>query len=151
MCLVYSICMNKIVIILKNLYVRMKKKSDLFEGLYRRTNEWFFCEQRGDTLVKFLEGEGIHKIAVYGMGDFANRIYDEVQKSSLLEVVFEIDKNKSMYSNTDLYTLEEEFPQNIDAIIITDFNNYEQVEKRLKQKGNYKIFLLDDIIYNKLG
>lgn len=127
---------------------RTQNRLDLFEGFYRPMKEWFAKEQAGNSLAKFLESRQYNKIGIYGMGDFANRIYDALKDSSI-EVVCSMDENKSAYSDTVLLTFEDDFPE-MDAVIITDFRNGDSIMERLSEKGNFDMLLLDDIIYNEL-
>lgn len=129
-------------------YKKASHREELFEGLYRQMNEWFAQEQKGNTLVKYLEKNNYNRIAIYGMGDAANRVYDSV-KESRIEVVYEADTARSFYSDAPLLTLEDEFPQ-VDLIIATDFFSFEGVKEKLEQKGKCDVKLLQDIIFGEL-
>lgn len=127
---------------------KTKARLDMFEGFYRPMKEWFAKEQAGCTLKNFLMEKNYCKIGIYGMGDFANRIYDAL-KDSPIEVVCCIDSKKSAYSDTTLFTLEDELPD-MDAIIITDYKNADSIIDSLSKKGDFELMLLEDIIYNEL-
>ncbi len=127
---------------------RIQKRQDLFERLYRPINEWFAKEQAGRTLAKYLEEKQYKKIAIYGMGNLANRIYDAL-KNSPVEIVCCIDENNSYYSDTELITISDDFPK-LDAVIFTDFLKGEEVMNEIKKKGAFDILFLEDIIFNEL-
>lgn len=126
----------------------LQNRQDLFEGLYRPINEWFAKEQSGHTLKDYLEKKQYKKIGIFGMGNLANRVYDAL-KSSDIEIVCCIDQSRSVYSDTKLISINDEFPL-MDAIIITDFKNSASIKQQIEKKGNYDILLLDDIIFNEL-
>ena len=130
-------------------YKKASSREQMFEGLYRQMNEWFAQEQKGNTLVKYLEKNNYNKIAIYGMGDAANRVFDSVQGSDV-EIVFEADKARSLYSDVPLLTLEDEFPK-VDLIIATNFMSFENVKEKLEQKGKCDVKLLQNIIFCELG
>ena len=129
-------------------FKKMQKRQDFFEGLYRQINEWFTKEQAGKTLAMYLEKKQYKRIGIYGMGNLANRIYDAL-KSSHIKVVCCIDENKSFYSDAKLITMDDDFPE-MDAVIITDFRNGEDIKKRIRKKGKFDICFLDNIIFNEL-
>lgn len=82
------------------------------------------------------------------MGNLANRVYDALRYSRI-KVVCCIDENKSFYSDAKLITMDDDFPE-MDAVIITDFRNGEDIKKRIRVKGKFDICLLADIIFNEL-
>lgn len=130
-------------------YLKVYCRANMFERLYRQTNEWFCQEQQGHTLAIFLEQRHYSRIAVYGLGDTANRIYDSL-KNTPVEVIFGIDKNKSFYCDTEILTLDDEFPS-VDLIIVTDFDSYETLRQKLEEKGNHLVMSLEQIIFHELG
>ncbi len=107
-------------------------------------NKWLRNIGEQKSLSEELLRLGYSKIAIYGMGDIANRIYEQLEKTSV-QVVYEIDKERDVYSDVELYIIEDELLP-VDAIIVADFMNYENIKNKLKSKTNCEILSIEDIV-----
>lgn len=122
-------------------------KIDKFKSYYNILNQWLILKQEGKSLEKFFCDKGYKSIAIYGMGELGNRLYEELKDSSL-EVKYAIDKNASnTYSELTVYEIEEKLPT-VDVIVVSPIFAFDEIEKDLSEIVNYPIISLEDIVFN---
>ena len=122
------------------------KKLDKFKSYYNMLNQWLVLKQEGKSLTEYFVNNNINTIAIYGMGEMGNRLYDEL-KNSGIKVKYAIDKNaESTYSELDIRTLKDELPF-VDAIIVTAVFAFDDIEKEISSNVEYKVISLEDVVY----
>lgn len=128
----------------RGLYEYGNKYYDYFQLM----NRWMACRNEGKGVEKYFEESGISKIAIYGMGDLADRLAEELQ-GSRINVVYGIDKEVCCTNSrvTEVYSLEDAWPS-VDAIVITPFRAVPQIEQELRKKCPYRLLSLEEVIYS---
>lgn len=123
-----------------------KDKERKMNSYYHLFNKWLMIRQEGKTLVDFFEQNQYKTIAIYGMKEFGERLFDEL-KGSGITVKYIIDKNiDGVYADIDVVTPDEEL-QPVDAIIVTATHYFDEIEESLYQKVDYPIISLEDVLY----
>lgn len=133
---------------LKNKVIRERNdKVDKFKSYYNMLNQWLVLKQEGKSLEQYFVENNISTIAIYGMGEMGNRLYDEL-KNSNIEVKYAIDKNAdSTYSELEVYELEDSLDE-VDAIIVTAIFAYDEIEESISEVVDYNTINLEDIVYS---
>lgn len=131
-------------------YMEYFKELNELAEKYRRYNgvlqQWLRLKNAGRSVAEHLVKRNISNIAIYGMGDLGNRLYEEL-KFSAIKVLYGIDQNKdNVFSEIPVYSVEDELPP-VDAIIVTPYLSYDQIILRVKEKYQGDIISLEDIIY----
>lgn len=122
-------------------------KVDKFKGYYNMLNQWLILKQEGKSLEKYFTDNGYKTVAIYGMGEMGNRLYDELKDSQNVEVKYAIDKNAmSTYSDLDVKEMEDELPV-VDVIVVTATFAFDEIETELHEITNYPVVSLDDVVY----
>lgn len=131
----------------KNEEIRKNKKSkDKFKGYYNLLNQWLRLKQERKSLETFFAENQYKTIAIYGMGELGNRLYDEL-KDSNIQVEYAIDENTAgAYSEVKVITPEENLPE-VDVIVVTAVFAYNEIEEKLSEKTHLPIISLEDIVY----
>lgn len=107
--------------------------------------EWLQKKNQNISILQYCEKYNIRRIAIYGMGDLGQRLYEELSLSDF--ELYGIDQNKKqIYAIIDMYDMQDELPE-ADAVIITPYLNYNEIEHKLKKKGMRNIISLENIIY----
>lgn len=131
-----------------------KKKSDARVDKLRKMGEfyniliqWLSIRQEGKTLVSYFTQNEYGKIAIYGMKELGERLYDEL-KDSEVEVKYIIDKNAdALYADVDVVTPYDPLEE-VDAIVVTAIHYFDEIEMMLEEKVGCPIISLEDIVYD---
>ena len=125
---------------------RTTEKVDKFKSYYNMLNQWLLLKQQGKSLTKYFEDKGYKSIAIYGMGEMGNRLYDELLGTDIV-VKYAIDKNAAnTYSELTVCELEDEL-ETVDAIIVTAIFAFEEIEASVNGVVNYPVISLEDVVY----
>ena len=109
-------------------------------------DQWFATKQEGKSVADYLKSEGIKTVAIYGMSFMGQRLYEEL-KDTDVEVKYGIDKNwNKIYADIDIVAPEDELEE-VDAIIVTAFCFFNEIEESLVEKTDSRILSLDDLVY----
>lgn len=121
-------------------------KVDKFKSYYNMLNQWLILKQEGKNLESYFVNSGYKKIAIYGMGEMGNRLYDELKNSSV-KVVYAIDKAAgSTYSEIDVFEIDDELPE-VDAVVVTAIFAFDEIENALSDKVSCNIISLEDVVF----
>lgn len=114
--------------------------------LYMAFDQWLRVRQEGKTLVEYFKKQGYKTVAIYGMKELGERLYDELQGSDIT-VKYVIDKNADeIYADVDVITPDEEL-EPVDVIVVTALYFFDEIEEMLSDKVDYPIISLEDILY----
>lgn len=114
--------------------------------LYMAFDQWLRIRQEGKTLVEYFEKQGYKTVAIYGLKELGERLYDELQGSGIT-VKYVIDKNAdSIYADVDVVTPDDEL-EPVDVIVVTAIYYFDEIEEMLSAKVDYPIVSLEDILY----
>lgn len=133
--------------ILKGKSIDFKQgKIDKFKSYYNMLNQWLILKQEGKSLEQYFVDNHYNSIAIYGMGEMGNRLYDEL-KNSRVEVKYAIDKNAdSTYAEIDVLELDDKL-EKVDAVVVTAIFAFEEIEEELMDKIEFPIISLEDVVY----
>ena len=113
---------------------------------FQLMNQWVKAKQYRSNLSGYFEENGYNHIAIYGMGIVGQTLLEELQKTKI-EVVYGIDRNAhKTYTEVDVLTPENALPE-VDAIVVTVVESFDNVAQNLKGKIDCPIISLMDVIY----
>ncbi len=126
----------------------LKKYGDKYYEYFQLLDQWLTSRNEGKRIANFFRQENIGKIAIYGMGELANRLFEELEGSDI-QILYGIDRDICCTNSriTDIYYPDDILPE-VDAIVITPFLSAEGIEKNLEKKCGYRLISLDQIIYS---
>lgn len=109
-------------------------------------DKWFATKQEGKSVADYLKKEDIKTVAIYGMSFIGQRLYEELRNTGI-EVAYGIDRNcDRIYADIDIVTPEDELKE-VDAIIVTAFSFFDEIEESLMEKTDSRILSIEDLIY----
>ena len=125
-----------------------KENGDKYFYYFQLLNRWMIGRQEGKRAADFLREEGMEKIAIYGMGDLANRLAEELQGSDV-HVLYGIDRDVCCTNSriAEVYSPEDALPE-VDGIVITPFRSLAGIKRLLEERCPYRLLSLEDIIYS---
>lgn len=146
--LIGSIGSGLLITHLNNISIKEKNsKINKYRSYYEILNRWLILKQEGKSLEKYLLDNGYKNIAIYGMGELGNRLYDEL-KSSSVKVKYAMDTNYSgKYAELDIKDLEDDLPE-VDIIIVTATFAFDEISGKLGKAVDCLIVPLEDVVYN---
>lgn len=97
--------------------------------------EWLSWKSRKKNIAEWLLNRDIKSVAIYGMGELGNRLYEDLSKfEDVINVNYVIDNNiTNTFSELPVLSLEDNLPK-VDAIIVTPFFAFESIENSIKKK-----------------
>lgn len=124
------------------------KQVEKFRLYYEVSNKWLKVEFDHYNIEDYFIENGYHTIAIYGMGELGNRLYEKLSESSI-EIKYGIDKDTTLaFAEIDILALDEvEKFEGIDCIVVSSVNAFESVKKGLKGKCDCDIISLEDVVY----
>lgn len=110
--------------------------------------DWLLMRQNSREIGRLLHRKGIHSIGIYGMGDFAECLINEL-KGSGIDVLFGIDRKqeKCSFFEGDIYKPGMKYPS-VDAIIITPFVDLYDIRDSILSQNNCEVISLEELIYD---
>lgn len=124
-----------------------KGKVDKFKGYYNLLNQWLLLKQEGKSLEKYFIDNGYKTVAIYGMGEMGNRLYDELKNSTEVEIKYAVDKNaESTYAEIDVVDKDGEF-EDVDVIVVTATFAFDEILEELNNKVDFPVVSLEDVVF----
>lgn len=124
----------------------MTQKAAKVHELYMAFDQWLRIRQEGKTLVEYFISHNYGTVAIYGMKELGERLYDELEGTDIT-VSYIIDKNaNAIYADVNVITPYEELKP-VDVIVVTAVYYFDEIEEMLSEKVNCPIISLEDILY----
>lgn len=120
---------------------RSKKKFELM-------CQWMKLKIRAISLMEFFRDRGIQSIAIYGMGEIGQLIYDELARENEEFIRYAIDQSGMKYMESlPTYCLKRDLPK-VDAIVITPVLITDQLEEQIYESlGECVTFVFEELLY----
>ncbi|MBP5385603.1 MAG: hypothetical protein J6Y57_11625 [Lachnospiraceae bacterium] len=123
------------------------EKVDKFKGYYNMLNQWLMLKQDGKNLSAYFKANDYRTIAIYGMGEMGNRLYDEL-KGTDIEIKYAVDKNAaSTYSELDVVDPDDCRFEDVDCIVVTATFAFDEIAEKLEKEVSFPIVSLEDVVY----
>ena len=129
------------------------------EELKKRVGERLTDDQKenlkglGSTIEKnkgnFLQTITFQNIAIYGMKELGERLWDEIKKSDIT-VKYVIERNPSVLGDFVILSPEDELPP-VDLIVITADYYYSEISDMLGKKVDYTMLSISSLIGRAYG
>lgn len=131
----------------KKIIEKKEGKINKFKKYYDMLNQWMIIKQEGKSLENYFINNGYHSIAIYGMGEMGNRLYEDL-KGTKITVKYAIDKEAGLtYAEVETREITDTLPT-VDAIVVTAVFAFDEIEESLKKTCDYPIISLQDVIYD---
>lgn len=128
----------------KKLLIQERKVHFLYEFM----NRWLLLKQKNINLSKFFIDKKLKSIAIYGAHYMGQRLYDELQGSSV-NVLYAIDKSpKRLDWQIPIYH-PNDILENVDAIVITPIFDYLEIKDDLSEKLTCPMLSIEDVLFYK--
>ncbi|MEE3453180.1 hypothetical protein [Dialister sp.] len=132
-----------------------EKKSDYFqsranqyEDYYHLLNHWLEAKNYGASAAEYFEANGWKNIAIYGMGDLANRLMEDLEGTSV-RVSYGIDRDTAgtVARIAEVYSPGQKLPS-ADAVVVTPFYSFDAIKETLGKQVTCPIVSLENVIWS---
>lgn len=125
---------------------KLNAKTDKFKQYYNTLNQWLNNKDTGKSSEDFFKRNNYKTVAIYGMGEIGNRLYNEL-KNSDIKIKYVIDQSID-YLNQEIPVVSpEDRLEEVDVIVITPTFAYEEIKSRLSKKVNCPIISINEVLY----
>lgn len=132
---------------------QIRKKSFEVSGKYfsytKILDMWMHIIEKGSSLERILINKGYKTIAVYGLGILGKHLVKQLRMCAV-EVKYIIDRNKFLTCDDIKVITAGAEMQEVDAVIVTPVNEYEEIETLLKQFYCVDIISLEALLREEL-
>ncbi len=126
----------------------MKRELEKYIDQFNMTSHWLEAVLAGISAYEYFEEKKIQKIAIYGMGELANRLMEDVVSHGI-EIEYGIDQDvaNTLSRISNVLTFEDKWPA-VDAIVVTPIHAFEEIESKIKEKCDYNVVSLEEVIWS---
>ncbi|MBD5492109.1 MAG: glycosyltransferase [Lachnospiraceae bacterium] len=126
----------------KQLFVQKKKEHFMYEFM----NRWLMLKQQGISLSLFFAHKKIKTIAIYGVHNMGQRLYDELQNSGIT-VKYGIDRSpqKAKWGVPVLHP--DEALEMVDAVVITPIFDFLEIRDSLSVTLSCPMFSIEEVLF----
>lgn len=119
-----------------------------YTSYYCFLSQWLRLRQDGYSLAGCLLEQDIHRVAIYGIAELGQRLYDELVESGI-KVEYIIDNNPNViFYDYKIVSMKDDFLP-VDAIIVTPILFYDEIKNEIKKKKiSYPIISLELLLFN---
>lgn len=132
----------------KRILCAQKKETDKFYDNYMLLSHWMEVKNGGRSSLEYFQTKGYQRIAVYGMGELANRLCEELEGTGVhveygidREVCGTVSRMERIYSPGDAL-------EPVDAVIVTPFYAMDSIRDALTKKLNCPIVSLEEVVWS---
>lgn len=122
----------------------VEKLSEKHAALFRVMRNWVYNYQNGKTLSEYLIQNKFNTIAIYGLGNLGETLYNELCDSDI-RVIYGIDQSVEFFGNIPVYK-KTDFLPDVDLIIVTAITSYKEVERELRERIGCKIISIEELV-----
>lgn len=122
-------------------------KAERREQLY---DNWMMAKKYGTPMDEYLLRKNVRRVAIYGTQQLGVRLYQELRDTEI-EVVCSFDWNpKHMIYGIPNYKNPDAADMKLDAVIVSNFLMFDEIENELKKASYKNIIALDELIIELL-
>ncbi len=126
--------------------IALRKSNEKYMGYWKILNRWLILKERGVKLEKYLVERKVGTVAIYGLGMLGRHLVEELKHSSIV-LKYGIDRRTDgICLDFPVYSLNDNLPE-VDLIVVTATYDYENIRKALREKVNYPMLSLSELIF----
>lgn len=115
---------------------------------YLLLNHWLEIKNEGHSAAEYFEHMGYKHIAVYGMAELADRLFEELENTDIC-IDYGIDRDVSCTNSRikEIYSLQDNFPM-VDVIVVMPYYAFDSICMNLKGKIECPVISIEDVIWS---
>lgn len=125
-----------------------KKETDKYYDDYQLLSHWMEMKHGRGNTADYFRAKGYKEIAIYGMGELANRLCEELRNTEI-RVAYGVDRDVcNTISRMDKVYSPDDGLMAVDAIVVTPFYAMESIRKQLSVKVACPIVSLEEVVWS---
>lgn len=130
---------------IQHIYNKRLKNLDKFRRMFYILSDWMSLKETGVNISKHLVSQGIHTVAIYGVGYLGKHLIQELRDTEV-KISYLIDKNAPwIKAEYKAYTLDDQL-EKVDGVIVTLVQNEKEILNELGEKLDAKIITIMSLI-----
>ena len=122
--------------------------SNKFQLYYNTLNQWLMLKNSGKKVEEYFINNNYQTVAIYGMGELGNRLYEELNQSDNVKISYAIDKNFGYLYEGDLeIVLPEDELKPVDVIVVTAIFDFDSIYDKLQQQTDSFVVSLEEVVF----
>ncbi len=119
-----------------------RKSQEFYSVMYK----WLKLKNNGYSIKDYFEKHGFRRVAIYGMRELGELLYDELQGVECIRVECCIDRDmEGAYKGTPIVRPDEKY--DADVIVVTAVHYYCGIESDLRKRVDCKVVSIEDVLY----
>ncbi len=119
-----------------------RKSQEFYSVMYK----WLKLKNNGYSISDYFRKNGFHSVAIYGMRELGELLYDDLQDVDDVQVECCIDRDmEGSYKGTRIIRSNELL--NVDVIVVTAVHYYCEIERNLSENNNCRVVSIEDVLY----
>ncbi len=123
-----------------------KEKANQYKLYWRLMDHWMQKKENGVCLSQPLEKNGIHSIAIYGIGILGQHLYKDIKESEI-QIKYFIDARRSGMQDGIEIVVPDHVMEDVDAIIVSVVYEYEDIKKKMQLYSSVPIISLEELVF----
>lgn len=125
---------------------KMEMKFNRMNAFYNLSMQWLALEQEQQNLSEYFKFNDYHTVAIYGMGDFGERLVAELQGTEI-KVCYIVDQNAdNIETRLPKYKPMDDLPH-ADVIVVTAIMSFQDIQEMMEKRVDIPIISLEDVVY----
>lgn len=126
----------------------MQERINVLSDHFQLLNHWLELKNEGKSITSYFERENYRHIAIYGMAELANRLFEELAGTSVvIDYGIDRDISCSIAWISEIYSPEDGLPET-EAIIVTPYSSFDSIKEILEKKVKCPIVSLEEVIWS---
>lgn len=125
----------------------LAEKNTKFKKYYNLLNEWMRQKNSGKKFEDYFRKHNINKIAIYGMGEIGQRLYEELKGTDII-IVTGIDQDDNIEVELDIIEpMEmEQISGAVDVVIVAAIADFDFIKETIQAAG-LEAMSLEEVVY----
>ena len=120
----------------------LKKSREFYSVMYK----WLKLKNNGNSIEGYFKTHGFRSVAIHGMRELGELLYDELQGVDDVRVECCIDRDmEGSYKGTPIIRPPDQFEA--DVIVVTVVHYYFEIEDDLLKRRNCRVVSIEDVLY----
>lgn len=132
----------------KKTIVKLRDENNKKQEFYNVFCNWLKIHNSEENLSEYFIKHNYKNVAIYGMKEMGELLYEELRRCKDVNVICVIDRNTSIeYNDICILSPDENIPD-IDVMVVTAIHYYNEIEDLMHERVTCPIISIEDVVYD---